>query len=92
MRQAEGAGQVQEGTLFRGEAESVSRRDEGGQVQWHPGAVAVDGFSYERVAIEWHFQKSMVSPLTGATLQSSALVPNVAPKQMIREHEATVQN
>jgi hypothetical protein len=53
--------------------------------------VAVDGFSYERAAIERHFQTSTISPTTGKTLESTTLVPNNALKQMIREHEASMQ-
>ena len=44
----------------------------------------LDGFTYERTAItEWLLTKD-TSPLTGATLESKTLVPNLSLRSMIR--------
>ena len=44
----------------------------------------LDGFTYERTAItEWLLTKD-TSPLTGATLESKTLVPNLSLRNMIR--------
>ena len=41
--------------------------------------IASDGFTYERAAIaEWLARGSRSSPMTGAPLTSTALVPNLA--------------
>tara|TARA_R110002012_G_scaffold321315_1_gene548627 strand:- start:171 stop:1244 length:1074 start_codon:yes stop_codon:yes gene_type:complete len=43
----------------------------------------IDGFTYERMAIEPWFQTSSKSPLTGLSLTSKALIPNTNLKQAI---------
>ena len=41
--------------------------------------IAADGFTYERGAIAaWMARGSRTSPMTGAPLDSAALVPNLA--------------
>ena len=38
--------------------------------------VALDGYKYEREAIEKWFQKSLTSPMTNAVLESELLIPD----------------
>ena len=45
--------------------------------------IAQDGHSYERTAIEEWFGRSMKSPMTGAELSSTSLVPNHTLRQLI---------
>ena len=41
--------------------------------------MAADGFTYERAAIaDWLARGNATSPMTGAGLESTALVPNLA--------------
>ena len=44
----------------------------------------VDGFTYERAAITEWLRSKDTSPFTGATLESKALIPNLALRSMIR--------
>ena len=44
----------------------------------------VDGFTYERAAITEWLRTKDTSPFTGATLESKALIPNLALRSMIR--------
>ena len=47
--------------------------------------VAADGHTYERTAIErWFAERNRTSPLTGARLPSTALLPNHAERSRIR--------
>ena len=45
---------------------------------------AVDGFTYERAAITEWFRTKDTSPMTGATLESMILIPNLMARRMIR--------
>ena len=38
--------------------------------------VALDGYKYERQAIQKWFQKSLTSPMTNAVLESKLLIPD----------------
>ena len=51
----------------------------------------VDGFTYERSAIETWFVQRVSSPLTGLALQSNALVPNTELANLIADFIKTVK-
>ena len=47
-----------------------------------------DGHTYERAAIKrWLSKGKRTSPLTGAVLESTALIPNHALRKLIEEHK-----
>ena len=47
-----------------------------------------DGHTYERAAIErWLSKGKRTSPLTGAVLESTALIPNHALRKLIEERK-----
>lgn len=50
----------------------------------------VDGHTYERGAIKRWLSRKRTSPLTGAPLKSTALVPNIALRKLIEEHQQGV--
>ena len=47
----------------------------------------IDGFTYERRAIETWFENHDTDPETGVTLESKALIPNRRLRSLIREHQ-----
>jgi hypothetical protein len=53
----------------------------------HDPCVALDGYTYERVAIEAWFKRGIrISPLTGAAIVSRTLVPNKQLRHLIKEY------
>ena len=57
------------------------------QLMYAP-VVTSDGFTYEREAIEEWLQSHQTSPLTGAPLDASFLVPNMLARSMVQEFVA----
>ena len=55
-------------------------------------AIAQDGNSYERSAIEAWFVKHQTSPITNEVLVSKTLVPNVALRKLIRDYVDSNKN
>ena len=53
--------------------------------------LAADGRTYERDAIEQWLASNSTSPMTREPMESTKLLPNLALKTLIREHEASVQ-
>lgn len=53
--------------------------------------LAADGRTYERDAIEQWLASNSTSPMTRKPMESTKLLPNLALKTLIREHEASVQ-
>ena len=51
--------------------------------------VTADGHTYERMAIATWLTTNDTSPMTGATLKTTELFPNVAMRSMIREFKET---
>ena len=49
--------------------------------------ICVDGQTYDRPAIERWFETHDTSPLTGASLSSKNLIPNISLKQIISEYK-----
>ena len=51
-----------------------------------------DGHTYERKAIERWLRAHQTSPLTGAPLESTAVIPNIALRKLIQEYAAGLGN
>jgi hypothetical protein len=49
--------------------------------------IAIDGYTYEREAIEKWFEKHATSPMTGMELSSTDVLPNMIAKQLILDWE-----